>query len=236
MRASSRLAIMMTRPPADCTASNCRRYARVMASMSRAEPGRKWSVPTPQKIRARSAAVAASNDRRINSRATGQCKPMPRCAVSIASAMRKPQSSRWRRNARVASQSRAGGASDSRAERGSATTCAAAKAMRLKRCGGGGAVTGCAFKRRVTNLPLRFGRRMAGMFLVGLARAATTAPPTARRRRESPSRWRSRNRRRPAPRPRARHRPARPTARPAPARPRCARRIRPPPLRSLRCG
>ena len=42
-------------------------------------------------------AFAAAAERRISSSAFGQSSPMPRCAVSIASATEKPSAQRWRR-------------------------------------------------------------------------------------------------------------------------------------------
>src|SRR2546422_106580 len=47
-------------------------------------------------------ARASANARRINSCVMGQSMPMPRCAVSIASATAKPSAQRWRRYASVA--------------------------------------------------------------------------------------------------------------------------------------
>ncbi|CAM5581047.1 hypothetical protein STENM223S_10908 [Streptomyces tendae] len=55
---------------------------------------------------------------------------MPRCAVSIASATPSPWAHRWRRKARVASQSTAAGESGVVSAYGSATTCAAEKTVR----------------------------------------------------------------------------------------------------------
>ncbi len=61
----------------------------------------RWSVPAPQ---ARSAkrpaarrAAARSAELAISSRASHQDRPMPRCAVSIASATAKPCAHRWSR-------------------------------------------------------------------------------------------------------------------------------------------
>ena len=56
---------------------------------------------------------------------------MPRCAVSIASAIPSPQDHRCLRYAIVASQSIAGSSQGSLVEKGSATTCAAARARRV---------------------------------------------------------------------------------------------------------
>ena len=50
-------------------------------------------------------ASASAPERRISSRADGQSSPMPRCAVSIASATPSPRSHSRCRNRRVASQS-----------------------------------------------------------------------------------------------------------------------------------
>ena len=83
-----------------------------------------WSVPTPQAIRPPTARASAA-ERRISSAAPAQSRPMPRWAVSIASATPSPWDHRWRRKARVASQSTAAGESGDTSAKGSATTCAA---------------------------------------------------------------------------------------------------------------
>ena len=48
------------------------------AAEVRASVGERWSVPTPEKMRSRSAGVAASSDRLINSSAAFQSRPKPR--------------------------------------------------------------------------------------------------------------------------------------------------------------
>ena len=71
---------------------------------------------------------------RISSSEVGQSSPMPRCAVSIASATPRPRSQRCcaERDGRVPVDRR-GRATDRSSASGSATTCAAEKATRLKR-------------------------------------------------------------------------------------------------------
>lgn len=81
-------------------------------------------MPAPQTIRPPTAPASAA-ERRISSAAVVQSKPMPRCAVSMASATPSPWDHRRCRKAKVASQSTTGPASVEAAS-GSATTCAAA--------------------------------------------------------------------------------------------------------------
>ncbi len=69
-------------------------------------------------------ARASAALRRISSAAPAQSRPMPRWAVSIASATPSPWDHRWRRKASVASQSTAAGASGETSAYGSATTWA----------------------------------------------------------------------------------------------------------------
>ena len=96
---------------------------RATASGGRCPRPRRSSPPT---------ARASATLRRISSRLTGQSRPMPRWAVSIASATAKPCAHRWRRKASVASQSSCAGPPGSPAASGSATTWAAANATRLR--------------------------------------------------------------------------------------------------------
>ena len=77
-------------------------------------------------------ALPASSERAISSRAAGQSRPMPRWAVSMASATARPRSQRYSRKAMVRSQSIAVSSQGSLAASASATTCAAEKATRLK--------------------------------------------------------------------------------------------------------
>jgi hypothetical protein len=86
-------------------------------------------VPAPAAIPPPTARASAT-ERRISSCVAPQSRPMPRWAVSIASATRNPCAHRWRRNASVASQSSRAGPSGSPAASGSATTWAAAYATR----------------------------------------------------------------------------------------------------------
>ena len=69
----------------------------------------------------------ASSERRISSCAPVQSRPMPRCAVSIASATPRPSDQRWRRKAMVRSQSILTSSQGSCSASGSATRCAAAR-------------------------------------------------------------------------------------------------------------
>ena len=71
------------------------------ADLARAARPPAWSVPAPHA----SAPPPSAAERRISSRAAGQPRPMPRWAVSIASATPSPCAHRWRRKASVASQS-----------------------------------------------------------------------------------------------------------------------------------
>ena len=98
-----------------------------------------WSVPAPQATRGFSGCAFASRIvRSINSFAVGQSTPMPRCAVSIASARPSPWSQSQRRKPRVFSQSTDGlPIQGSRSAIGSDTTCAAAKAVRVSGTRGG---------------------------------------------------------------------------------------------------
>ncbi len=88
-------------------------------------------MPAPAAI-APPAARASATERRISSCVAGQSSPMPRWAVSIASATANPCAHRWRRNASVASQSSCAGPPGSPDASGSATTWAAAKHTRLR--------------------------------------------------------------------------------------------------------
>ncbi|CAM5238239.1 hypothetical protein SGLAM104S_09363 [Streptomyces glaucescens] len=65
--------------------------------------------------------LASAAERRISSAAPVQSRPMPRWAVSMASATPSPWDHRWRRKARVASQW-TGGRGVGTSARGSATT------------------------------------------------------------------------------------------------------------------
>src|SRR5947209_13577524 len=91
----------------------------------------RWSVPAPENTSALPFAFAAATERRINSSEVGQSSPMPRCAVSIASATPRPRSQMCSRNAIVRSQSIAALSHGSTSARGSATTCAAENATRF---------------------------------------------------------------------------------------------------------
>ena len=106
------------------------RDARLQRIETRAFASR-WSVPAPQAIFTPGRRRAASSARRISSFAPLQSSPMPRCAVSIASATPSPRSHRYSRNAIVLSQSTAAVSHGSLSASGSATTCAAANATRL---------------------------------------------------------------------------------------------------------
>src|SRR5205085_2486333 len=72
-----------------------------------------------------------ARQRWISSSEVGQSSPMPRCAVSIASATPRPRSQTCSRNAMVRSQSIAALSQGSLSARGSATTWAAENATRL---------------------------------------------------------------------------------------------------------
>ncbi len=125
--ASAREAITTTRAPATSTTASCSSYAATTSSSERAGPVR-WSVPAPQAI-APPTARASAAERRMSVAASGHSRPVPRCAVSMASATPRPCDHRWRRKANVASQSTVSGA-PAPAASGSATTCAAAKTAR----------------------------------------------------------------------------------------------------------
>ena len=58
-------------------------------------PAARWSVPAP--LAMTFPFSDAWMERRISSSEFVQSRPMPRCAVSIASATPKPQDQRWRR-------------------------------------------------------------------------------------------------------------------------------------------
>src|SRR3954452_454523 len=99
--------------------------------MPRASSGARWSVPAPENTSAWPRALAAATERRISSSEVGQSSPMPRCAVSIASATPSPRSQMCSRNAIVLSQSIAAVSHGSTSASGSATTCAAENATRF---------------------------------------------------------------------------------------------------------
>ena len=124
--------------PSGSPARRCPRRTRTAPRTRRGRPrgrgrgdGVRWSVPAPAAI-VPPTARASPTLRRISSRLTAQSSPMPRWAVSIASATANPCSHRWRRKASVASQSSCAGPSGSPAASGSATTWAAANATRLR--------------------------------------------------------------------------------------------------------
>ena len=95
-------------------------------------PSASWSVPAPQaSASSRPASAARAADLAISSLACSQDRPMPRCAVSIASATPNPCAHRCSRNRSVDSQSMTGAPPAATA----AATCAAAKTLR--RIGGG---------------------------------------------------------------------------------------------------
>ena len=71
--------------------------------------GRDGRCPRPRTRSRPERARASATLRRISSSDVGQSRPMPRCAVSIASATPNPSDHRCRRNASVASQSMRGG-------------------------------------------------------------------------------------------------------------------------------
>src|SRR3954454_8038497 len=93
--------------------------------------GARWSVPAPENTSALPRAFAAATERRISSSEVGQSSPIPRCAVSIASATPSPRSQMCSRNAMVLSQSIAAVSHGSTSASGSATTCAAENATRF---------------------------------------------------------------------------------------------------------
>src|SRR4029079_1901634 len=76
-------------------------------------------------------AFAAATERLMSSSEVGQSTPMPRCAVSMASATPRPSAQRCSRNAMVLSQSIAQSSHGSLSALESATTWAAANATRL---------------------------------------------------------------------------------------------------------
>jgi hypothetical protein len=96
-----------------------------------ASAGSRWSVPQPDATSAPGTSRAASSDRSISASDVGQSRPMPRCAVSIASATPRPSDHRRCRVAIVASQSIVAVSQGSTLASGSATTCAAEYAMRV---------------------------------------------------------------------------------------------------------
>ena len=89
-----------------------------MAVRVGAPPAGSWSVPAPQASSPPPAAPARSAEYLIRSLAWSQPRPMPRCAVSIASATPNPCAHRWSRKASVDSQSMV--------PSGKAATCGAA--------------------------------------------------------------------------------------------------------------
>src|SRR3954464_3945559 len=91
----------------------------------------RWSVPAPENTNAPPLAFAARTERWISSSEVGQSSPMPRCAVSIASATPRPRSQTCSRNAMVRSQSIAALSQGSQSASGSATTWAAENATRF---------------------------------------------------------------------------------------------------------
>ena len=96
-----------------------------MVARSCGTPSGSWSVDTPLAI-APPLAFAASVERRISSAVASHGMPMPRWAVSIASATPSPSDHRCSRNASVVSQSTATSRVGSPGARTSATTWAAA--------------------------------------------------------------------------------------------------------------
>src|ERR1700704_3484848 len=89
------------------------------------------SVPAPENTSAWPLAFAALTERWINSSEVGQSSPMPRCAVSIASATPRPRSQTCSRNAMVLSQSIAADSHGSQSASASETKCAAENATRF---------------------------------------------------------------------------------------------------------
>src|SRR6266566_6215736 len=113
----------------------------MIAGSGCSEASASWSVPAPQaSAPSRLASAARAAVLAISSLACSQDSPMPRCAVSIASATPNPCAHRCSRNRRVDSQSMAG------APPGPATaaTCAAANTFRLV----GGGYTTCTSDRQ----------------------------------------------------------------------------------------
>src|SRR5580704_4119788 len=117
-------------PPHCSIHSHCSWYASPISSNRWDRPPGSWSVPAPQTIEC-CPAVAAAVERWISSRTEFQSRPIPRCAVSIASATPNPCDQRCSRNRRVVSQSIAAPTPLPFSASGSATTCAAAYALRL---------------------------------------------------------------------------------------------------------
>lgn len=115
--------------PFSSARASCSSYAAVTSARVGVPSPGSWSVPTPQAILPPTAFASAA-ERRISSAAPAQSRPMPRCAVSMASATPRPCAHRWRRKASVDSQSTAAGSSGPMSAYGSATTCAAEKTVR----------------------------------------------------------------------------------------------------------
>ena len=91
-------------------------------------PSASWSVPAPQaRASSRPASAARAAVLAISSLACSQDSPMPRWAVSIASATPNPCAHRCSRNRSVDSQSMTGTPPGP----ATAATCAAAKTFRL---------------------------------------------------------------------------------------------------------
>ena len=88
-------------------------------------------MPAPENTSASPLAFAALTERWISSSEVGQSSPMPRCAVSMASATPRPRSQTCSRKAMVRSQSTAEVSHGSTSASGSATTCAAENATRF---------------------------------------------------------------------------------------------------------
>src|SRR5438067_13910245 len=118
-------------------------------------PSASWSVPAPQaSASSRPASAARAADLAISSRACSQARPkgpMPRCAVSIASATPNPYAHRCSRNRSVDSQSMTGTPSAV----ATAATCAAAKTFLLA---GGGYTTRTSDRQRRALEPPPLGR------------------------------------------------------------------------------
>src|SRR5690349_5991076 len=121
-------------------------------------PSASWSVPAPQaRVPSRPVAAALAAVLAISSLACSQGRPMPRCAVSIASATPNPCAHRCSRNLMVDSQSITGAPSGP----ATAATCAAAKTFRLlKGAGevGGGHTTRTSDRQRGYGEPPALGR------------------------------------------------------------------------------
>src|SRR6266700_2751202 len=111
-----------------------------------------WSVPAPQaSAPSRLASAARAAVLAISSLACSQDRPMPRWAVSIASATPNPCAHRCSRNRRVDSQSMTG----TPPAEATAATCAAAKTFRLL---GGGYTTRTSDRQRRDFEPPALGR------------------------------------------------------------------------------